>query len=269
MNAASSFVAGAHRVAHPPGWNSTLDRRLLWSLVGALTLHLLIGAFGWPRTEGADAGPAPDSTITVRLLSASMYGKLASQTKDLGEAAGGARARSQTGERPGAEHMQTTQAPRKLTQAADPPSALRAPTADEEDEDETAQPNYRPAETLTEPPRPLDGASLSIIHPDETLPEGRAQVSVALLISQSGQVDEVRVPAGRLPQRFVKAVQQAFLGQTFRPGRLDGQEVAARLCVDVRFQEKERPRWDLVTAGALMNTSGPSGPGCESEGSAR
>ena len=165
--------------------------------------------------------------------------------------------------------MQTTQAPRKLTQAADPPSAHRSPTADQEDEDETAPPNYRPAETLTELPRLTDGIGPALIHPDETLPEGRAEVRVALLINQSGQVDEVVVPAGRLPQRFVKAVQQAFLGQTFKPGRLGEHAVAARLCVAVRFQEKERPRWDLVTAGALMTISGPSGLGCEPEGSAR
>lgn len=269
LTAASSLLACAHRVARSPGLPSTFDGRLLWSLIGALTLHVLIGAFSWPRSEGADAGRALDNTMTVRLLSDSRRGEQVPQTKNTGEPPVGARTGSQADERPGAELIRPKQASQDLAEASQASSARRAPTADEEDEDETTLPNYRPAETLTEAPRLLDGASLSLSHPDEALPEGRADVRVALLISQSGQVDEVLVPADRLPPRFVKATQRAFLGQTFKPGRLGEQEVAARLCVVVRFQENERPRWDLVTAGALMNLIGPSGAGCEPEGSTR
>lgn len=271
MTAASLRAASGGRVTSRPRPQATLDRRLVWSLIGALGLHVLIGVTSWHASEGSyQAGPAEPS-MTVRLLGTDKSDKPAPQAQASGE--GGATqapTRHEPEARVGAAGPQSEPAQQDLRPARPSQAPRRAPTADEDDEeDDRLQTLYRPAETLREPPRLPEGAAPVLNHPDEALPDGRAELRVALMISRAGQVDEVRVPPDRLPPRFVQAVVQAFLGQRFMPGRLDADEVAARLCLAVRFQEGERPRWDLIPAGALMSANGPSGPDCEPEGSAR
>lgn len=243
----------------------------MWSLIGALALHLLIGAWAWQAREGAHHSGPSDPSLTLRLLrKATPDGPAAHAPAGGPVDATAAPTRHEPEALAHAAGAKPEPVPQDLRPASPAQAPRRAPTGDEEDEPDGHAPTfYRPAETLSEPPRLPEGAGPALSHPDEPLPDGRAEARVALMISPAGQVDEVHVPAERLPPRFAKAVQQAFLGQSFKPGRLDAHEVAARLCVAVRFQEGERPRWDLIPAGALMNADGPSGPGCEPEGSAR
>jgi len=272
LTAASLRVAVTDRESYRPRPQAGLDRRLVWSLIGALVLHVLIGVTSWLPSEGGHQAGGAEPSMSVRLLRTARPDAPRPYAQTGGEfgTTQAAERRDQPEALVPAAGLQSEAVSQDTRQASLSPAPRRAPTADEEDEEDgRVQTLYRPAETLSEPPRLPEGAAPVLSHPDEALPDGRAELRVALMISQAGQVDEVRVPPDRLPPRFVKAVQQAFLGQSFKPGRLDAHEVAARLCVAVRFQEGERPRWDLIPAGALMNADGPSGPGCEPEGSAR
>ncbi|PND40037.1 hypothetical protein C1O66_01160 [Paucibacter aquatile] len=111
-------------------------------------------------------------------------------------------------------------------------------------ESTTAWP-YLAEVTLDESPRLQPQAAPMIQHPDDSLPDGQGQATAALLINAQGNVDAVLVSAEQLPRRFVRAIQKAFEAQSFQPGRMGGQEQAARLCLAVQFQEGEPPRWEF------------------------
>jgi len=111
--------------------------------------------------------------------------------------------------------------------------------------DFTGPGRYAPNEPLDEAPSFRTASSAVIQHPDDSLPDGQGQATAALLINAQGNVDAVLVSAEQLPRRFVRAIQKAFEAQSFQPGRMGGQEQAARLCLTVQFQEGEPPRWEF------------------------
>jgi len=105
-----------------------------------------------------------------------------------------------------------------------------------------------PTEALDAEPQALEGG-LNIEHPDAPLPDGQAEVMLALRLDEAGMIEEVGMQ-GRdtLPTAFSNAIEAALLRQTlFNPGQRQGQTARSGLCLTVRFQEGQRPSWELLT----------------------
>lgn len=105
-----------------------------------------------------------------------------------------------------------------------------------------------PNEALDVEPQALEGG-LHIQHPDAPLPDGQAEVRLALRLDETGRVEELGLHGREsLPLAFSNAIEAALLNQTlFSPGQLQGRTSRTSLCLGVRFQEGQPPGWELLT----------------------
>ncbi len=237
-------------------------RRLSLCLAAALGLHALAAWYPLSRSEaggGPSARPSGSPPLELRLLAAlppaptrQQPGALeSSQASDAVEAAALRK-----------EGLQQELLQKKPEQMEAPPQdrvqapAVPATTQDGESPGlQFAQAGrYAPSDWLDEAPRLPEEQRVKIQHPDDALPESQGQANVALLLNSQGGVDAVLVPAEQLPRRFARAIQKAFEGHRFLPGRKGEQEMAARICMVIQFREGEPPRWETRPSPAAWRS---------------
>lgn len=98
---------------------------------------------------------------------------------------------------------------------------------------------YYTALELDRRPQPL--APIEPVYPALALsPVG--QVTLALYISEKGEVDRVEVESADATGDFAKSAQQAFGSARFLPGLRDGVEVKSLMRIEVRFGEGPQHR---------------------------
>jgi hypothetical protein len=92
---------------------------------------------------------------------------------------------------------------------------------------------YIPRPRLTVPPvlqRPV-----ALVWPDEGLWTGHFSEVLTLYIDELGLVQRVELEGGGLPEELRDVARQAFLGASFAPGQLNGEQVKSKIRVEVSF----------------------------------
>jgi periplasmic protein TonB len=120
--------------------------------------------------------------------------------------------------------------------SSDARDAPQAPTPNAGGSSLPAAPDYMLGARLDPGPRPLE--DIDPDYPDPYLREGT--VVLRLLISDTGQVDNVAVVRSQPPGVFDAAALDAFGKAKFAPGRAAGIPVKSQITVEVRFMPINR-----------------------------
>ncbi|MCV2368507.1 energy transducer TonB [Roseateles oligotrophus] len=92
---------------------------------------------------------------------------------------------------------------------------------------------YIPRPRLTVPP--ILRAPVALVWPDDGLWTGHFNEVLTLYIDEQGLVQRVE-PEGRgLPEGLRDLARQAFLGASFAPGQLNGEQVKSKIRIEVNF----------------------------------
>lgn len=95
-------------------------------------------------------------------------------------------------------------------------------------------PNYFAPEQLSR--RPRLRAAISLDAPDLPPEAASGTLTIQLLLSADGSVDEVIVASSTLPQPLVDAAVQAFSLASFEPGQIAGTPVRSQFFLEVRYE---------------------------------
>ncbi|MDN3921112.1 hypothetical protein [Roseateles violae] len=190
-------------------------RSVLLSLcvAASLSAHALLLAGAWQGGPTPGPGPAAKALATRRLA---LLDAPAQAVTEPGPALAG------LGTAPPTEPLSLAAVP-ALT-----PIASAASEGEAEGED-----GYIPRPLLTLPPVPQQAVLLQ--WPEAGLPDGHYSGIIALFIDEFGIVQKVRVEEGGLPPLLAEQARQAFLGQRYLPGQLQGREVKSRIRIEVAF----------------------------------
>lgn len=250
----------------PGGPTKTLrprdGRRLGLCLAAALGLHALAAWVPLSHSEaggGPSARPAASPPLELRLVAALPQAPTRQDTGALESSPAPAAIEAAALRE---EMLQQELPPKKPMQMEAPPAERAtgpaAPAAAQDGESPGLQfaqaGHYVPSDWLDEAPRLPEEQKVRIQHPDDALPEGQGRANAALLLNAQGGVDAVLVPGEQLPRRFARAIQKAFEGQRFLPGRKGEQELAARICLAIQFREGEPPRWETRPSPAAWRS---------------
>ena len=99
---------------------------------------------------------------------------------------------------------------------------------------------YLPLSKLTQPPSPI--RPVAVPYPEGTAVKGTVTTRLTLFIDEQGNVARVVVGSTELPDAFVQAAKEAFEPAKFRPGRIDGDPVKAKMVIDVEFEDRGERR---------------------------
>jgi hypothetical protein len=98
---------------------------------------------------------------------------------------------------------------------------------------EPAESDYLPRSALSTPPTAINAVMLTL---PPQIPDGRYETELTLFIDASGRVRRIRFDGPPLPAELADQARQAFLSTLFRPGRLDGERVNARIRIGIVFE---------------------------------
>jgi hypothetical protein len=183
-----------------------LQRRLLWGL-GAAAAASAVVHWGllqvWQEAAAETPGAVSRTATAMRLVRI--------QTTPAA-AAGTARPTPQTTEKTPAH----TSPPEPLAPAAEPTES-----------------DYLPRSALSAPPTAINTVLLTL---PSHIQEGRYESELTLFIDASGRVRRLRFDGPPLPPELAEQARQAFMSTLFRPGRLEGERVNARIRIGIVFE---------------------------------
>ena len=99
---------------------------------------------------------------------------------------------------------------------------------------------YLPLSKLTQPPTPM--RPVAVPYPEGTAVKGTVTARLTLFIDEQGNVARLIMDNTELPDAFVEAAKNAFEPAKFRPGRVDGDPVKAKMVIDVEFEDRGESR---------------------------
>jgi hypothetical protein len=103
-----------------------------------------------------------------------------------------------------------------------------------------AAPAYYTTDQLTKPARPVSPPVLSAPESGPTFAAGT--ITLAIWISELGNVVSVDVEKTDLPQAYAKMAAEAFRALRYVPGEINGRPVAATMRIEVLYNDGKRRR---------------------------
>ena len=198
---------------------------LLWAGALSLAVHGLL-LFGFVRPHLNGAAPSASDALQARLMMRAVApGTGTATTPAEGKSA------APTTAAPPVVPVVPTKHPQGLSSVAATPVAPPAVAPDTR-QNLAPAPAYQGAKGLDPPPRPLQ--DIDPVYPEAAgLQEG--VVVLRLLISSSGEVDEVAVVRATPPGLFDESALQAFRKARFSPGYFLGIPVRSQIFIEVGY----------------------------------